>query len=157
MKSKTSWREKLNRDKGLPKVVKIPPRMAERRGKGTLVVAAPREVDALMRNVPKGKVTTINDIRAALARKYNATLGCPMTTGIFARIAAEAAAEAEAKGKKRITPYWRTLKTGGELNPKYPGGVKEQKRRLNREGHRLVVVGNKVCVRDYEKVLAKLS
>lgn len=83
MKSKTSWREKLNRDKGLPKVVKIPPRMAERRGKGTLVVAAPREVDALMRNVPKGKVTTINDIRAALARKYNATLGCPMTTGIL--------------------------------------------------------------------------
>ena len=74
-----------------------------------------------MRKVPKGKLTTINEIRSALARKHRVDVGCPITTGIFAWIAANAAEEAAADGAKRVTPYWRTLKTGGELNPKYPG------------------------------------
>lgn len=157
MKSRKSWREKLAHDKGLPKVETIPPRMRKRWGEGTLVIAAPREVDALMRRVPKGKVTTINEIRAALARKHKATIGCPMTTGIFARIAAEAAAEDEAAGKKRMTPYWRTLKSGGELNPKYPGGVKAQTRRLKAEGHFVIAAGKRAVVREFEKVMAQLA
>jgi alkylated DNA nucleotide flippase Atl1 len=60
--------------------------------------------------------------------------------------------------KKRITPYWRTLKTGGELNPKYPGGVQAQSARLRAEGH--VIASGKgkkpPKVKDYEKRLAKL-
>jgi hypothetical protein len=66
--------------------------------------------------VPKGKLITVNEIRAALAKKHGASIGCPITTGIFALVAARAAAENEADGKKRITPYWRTLKAQGELN-----------------------------------------
>ena len=88
------------------------------------MIPAPREVDALMKQVPTGGVVTINELRAALAKKHKADFACPITTGIFSWIAAHAAAEAEAEGKKRITPFWRTLKTGGEVNPKYPGGVK---------------------------------
>lgn len=38
-------------------------------------------------------------------------MACPVTTGIFAWIAAHAAAEAEESGGK-ITPDWRTLKHG---------------------------------------------
>lgn len=156
MKAKKSWREKLADDKDLPKVVPIPPRMARTWGKGTLVIPAPREVDALMRKVPKGKLVTINELRAALARQHKATIGCPMTTGIFAWIAAHAAAEDEAAGKKRVTPYWRTLKSGGELNPKYPGGVKEQTKRLVGEGHRVVHKGKKIVVSDFAAALCQL-
>ncbi|MFQ6079623.1 MAG: hypothetical protein ACE5NJ_10890, partial [Thermodesulfobacteriota bacterium] len=80
-------------------------------------------------------------------------IGCPITTGIFAWIAAHAAMEEAVEGKEEITPYWRTLKAGGELNPKYPGGIKGQRARLQLEGHRVVQKGKKYIVVDYEKSL----
>ncbi|HEX5219260.1 MAG TPA: hypothetical protein VFZ59_06805 [Verrucomicrobiae bacterium] len=150
---KKSWREKLADDKDLPKVGKVEGKMSQRWGTGTMVIAAPREVDALMRQVPKGCVVTINELRAALAKKHQAGFACPITTGIFSWIAAHAAAEAEAAGTKRITPYWRTLKTGGEVNPKYPGGVAALAKRLRAEGHRLISKGKRVVVADYEQKL----
>src|SRR6185369_12867729 len=110
--ARKSWREKLADNKGLPKVGRIEGKMTTRWGTGTMVIPAPCEVDEIMRRVPRGKLTTINEIRAALARKHNVDVGCPITTGIFAWIAAHAAEEAAADGQKRITPYWRTLKTG---------------------------------------------
>lgn len=130
-----TWREKLADDKGLPRVFKIQPEKEKRWGKGTCAIPAPREVDALIRKIRKGRVATINELRAAVARKHRATIGCPITTGIFSWIAAHAAAEVEAEGKKRITPWWRVLKQGGKLNPKFPGGIREQARRLRAEGH----------------------
>ena len=151
-----SWKKKLDDDKGLPKVEKITGNMSQKWGKGTVVIPAPREVDEMMRKIPRGNLTTINEIRGALARKHGATIGCPITTGIFAWIAANAAAEDEAEGKKSITPYWRTLKTGGILNEKYPGGVERQKQFLEKEGHKVAQKGKKCCVIDYEKYLAKL-
>jgi alkylated DNA nucleotide flippase Atl1 len=130
--------------------------MSKRWGTGTVVIPAPMEVDALMRRVPKGKLVTINEIREALAKKHNATIGCPMTTGIFAWIAAHAAEEQRREGKKDITPYWRTLKAGGVINPKYPGGVEGQKKLLEREGHKVIQKGKKYVVADYKKSLIKL-
>jgi len=79
-----------------------------------------------------------------------------MTTGIFARIAAEAAAEALAEGKKDITPYWRILKADGVINEKYPGGVEAQKKLLEEEGHKVIQQGKKYVVTDFGKYLAKL-
>ena len=153
MKKKKSWREKLADDKDLPKVGEVTGKMTERWGTGTMVIPAPREVDALMRQVPKGRLVTINELRIALARKHKAGFACPITTGIFSWIAAHAAAEAEAEGTKRITPYWRTLKTGGEVNPKYPGGVAALTKRLRAEGHKLVSKGKRTMVADFEKKL----
>ena len=153
MKLKKSWREKLADDKGLPKVGKVTGKMAQRWGTGTMVIPAPREVDALMKQVPKGRLVTINELRAALAKKHKAGFACPITTGIFAWIAAHAAAEAEADGAKRITPYWRTLKNGGEVNAKYPGGVDSLANRLRVEGHKLVTKGKRTLVANFEKKL----
>jgi alkylated DNA nucleotide flippase Atl1 len=152
-KARKSWREKLADDKGLPKIGKVTGKMTRRWGAGTMVIPAPREVDALMRQVPKGRVVTINELRAALAKKHKADFACPITTGIFSWIAAHAAAEDEAEGKKRFTPYWRTLKTGGEVNPKYPEGVKAIARRLRAEGHKIIAKGKRVLVVDSEKKL----
>ncbi|MFC1905244.1 hypothetical protein ACFLXL_00360, partial [Chloroflexota bacterium] len=129
-----SWREKLADSKGLPKVQEITPNMSQRWGTGTVVIPAPWQVNEIMKRVPRGKLVTINEIRQELARKYGASIGCPITTGIFAWVAANAADEDEMEGKKDITPYWRTLKSGGELNPKYPGGIEAQRARLEAEG-----------------------
>ena len=159
MGKRKSWREKLLDNKGLPKVEKITSEIAARWGAkvgDTLLIPAPVEVDEIMRKVPKGKLITINEIRKALARKHNATICCPMTTGIFARIAAEAAVEAMADGEKNITPYWRTLKAGGVINDKYPGGAESQKKLLEEEGHRVVKKGKKYAVANFEKHLIKL-
>jgi hypothetical protein len=93
-----------------------------------------------------------------LAKKHGATIGCPITTGIFTNIAARAAEEAAAEGKKDITPYWRTLKVGGALNEKYPGGVEVQASRLREEGHIIEPgkAGKPKRVKDFEKALVKL-
>ncbi|MBN1357997.1 MGMT family protein [Candidatus Bathyarchaeota archaeon] len=152
-KKKTTWVEKLNESKGLPKVEKITDKLSKRWGTGTIVIPSPIEVYELMRKVPAGKLTTINDIRTALARKHKATIGCPMTTGIFAWVAANAAEEREQSGEKDITPYWRTLKTSGVLNEKYPGGAEAQKLRLEREGHTVIKKGKKFKVLNYEEAL----
>jgi hypothetical protein len=153
MKPKKSWREKLADDKGLPKVSQVAGKLTRRWGTGTFVIPAPSEVDALMQQVPKGRLVTINELRAALAKKHRTDFACPITTGIFSWIAAHAAAEAEAEGARRVTPYWRTLRTGGELNPKYPGGVAGIAKRLRAEGHRPVAKGKRMLVADYEKKL----
>jgi len=145
-KKRKSWQEKLADSKDLPRVEEITEKMSKRWGSGTVVIPAPKEVDEIMARVPEGKLITINQIREVLAQKHGATIGCPMTTGIFAWIAAHAAAE----GKKDTTPYWRTLKTGGEINPKYPGGVESQKKLLETEGHTVIQKGKKYVVDDFE-------
>ena len=150
---KKSWREKLADDKDLPKIGEATGKLSKRWGEGTFVIPAPREVDALMKKVPKGRVVTINDLRTALARKHKTDFTCPITTGIFSWIAANAAAEDEAAGKKRVTPFWRTLKTGGEINPKYPGGAEGVAKRLRDEGHKILTKGKRMLVADFEKKL----
>jgi alkylated DNA nucleotide flippase Atl1 len=153
MAKRKTWREKLADSKDLPKVERITGKMVNRWGLGTVAIPAPADVDAVMRKVPPGKLITINEIRALIAARHGATIGCPITTGIFAWIAAHAAEEAAAEGAQDTTPYWRTLKSGGELNPKYPGGVVRLKERLEAEGHRVVARGKRHVVAEYEKSL----
>lgn len=156
MPRRKSWLEKLKDSKDFPRVEEITEKMSKRWGTGTVVIPAPMEVDEIMRKVPEGKLITINDIRAVLAKKHKATIGCPICTGIFARVAAGAAEEQRQRGEKNITPYWRTLKSSGEINEKYPGGVEGQRKLLEKEGHRVVQKGKKYVVVGYEKSLVKL-
>ena len=57
-RKRKSWREKLADDKGLPKVGEVSAKMSRRWGQGTMVIPAPREVDAVMRGVPRGRLIT---------------------------------------------------------------------------------------------------
>jgi hypothetical protein len=153
---KKSWREKLASDNGLPKVTVIDDTMPAKWGRGRCVIPAPREVDSLMRKVKEGRLTTIEQLRRALAAKHKTDMACPITTGIFAWIAAHAAEEGALAGEAKTTPWWRTLKTGGELNPKYPGGIEAAAERLRDEGHTIFQKGKRWFVKDYECALAKL-
>jgi hypothetical protein len=137
MKTRKSWREKMDNPK-LPKLVAIPRNMQKRLGAGTMLVPSPGEVEAFIRTVRPGSVTTVSQIREFLAGKYSADVTCPLTTGIFVRIAAEAAEEEACSGNAKITPYWRVLKDDGSLNPKFPGGVGRQAEKLRAEGHRIL-------------------
>jgi len=156
-KAKKNWTEKLSDSKDLPKVVKIEGKMSKRWGEGTVAIPAPIEVDSLMRKVPKGKVTTINEIREAIAKKHKATIGCPITTGIFAWVASHAAEEKKDAGEKDTTPWWRTLKSDGSLNEKYPGNIELQKDLPEGEGHEIIKKGKKYIVVDLKESLFRPS
>ncbi len=160
-KLKETWKEKLGstaKRQNLPRVFEVEGNMSRKWGEGTCVIPSPVEVDALMKSVPEGKLITINQIREYMAKKYNATFGCPITTGIFVGMAAKAAAEDAAAGKKDITPYWRTMKGKGELNEKYPGGIAEQAAKLKAEGHTIEKdkAGKPKRVKGWEDKLVKV-
>ncbi len=74
-KPRRSWQEKLADDKGLPRVAEVSEKMSQKWGTGTVCIPAPREVDETMRLVPEGRLITINQIRARLARKHGASFG----------------------------------------------------------------------------------
>jgi len=115
----------------------IPAPLQRTMGPGTMIVPRPTDVEAAMRLPRKGKLITLTQIRARLARAANVDQCCALTTGIFARLAAEAAQEDAATGKPRITPWWRTIRDNGKLIDKFPGGGKIQADHLQREGFKL--------------------
>ena len=155
-KPKDYWTQKLKKTKGVPKVSKIEGKLTKTWGKGTVCIPSPMEVNNIMKKVPKGKLITINQIRKKVARKHKATLGCPITTGIFAWISANAAEEQSKQGKKNTTSYWRTLKVDGVLNEKYPGGIAGQSKKLRAEGHKIKKKGKKkYSVAEYQAKLVR--
>jgi len=151
--AKKTWVEKLNDAKDLPKIVKLNEKAAQHWQGETMVVPAPLEVDEIMKKIPRGKLITIDGIRKKLAEKHKTDIGCPLTTGIFSWIAAGAAGEEMAAGKKNITPFWRTLKSNGELNPKYPGGIEFQSDQLSHEGFEIDISQKNPRVKDFENYL----
>ena len=79
-----------------------------------------------------------------------------MTAGIFISLSAQANNE---RDDDKI-PFWRTLKTDGELNPKYPGGIEYQRKMLEMEGHEIFTKGRKnirYFVKDFENDLYDLG
>ena len=124
----------------------------EKYGGDRMYFAPPIDYDRVMRQVPCGKVTTIGEIREYFARQSGADFTEPITAGIFVSIAAWASYQRT----EDETPYWRTLKANGELNPKYPGGIEAQREKLEAEGHTVIQKGRtniRYYVKNYEEVL----
>lgn len=127
----------------------------EKYGGNKMYFAPPMDYDKIMKTVPYGKVTTVGDIREYFAKQNDADFTEPITAGIFVSIAAWASFQRT----EDETPYWRTLKANGELNPKYPGGEEAQKEKLEAEGHTVLTKGRtniKYYVKDYKKALHQL-
>lgn len=143
--------------KDMPKFQTITDKASiEKYGGDRMYFAPPKDYDAVMKLVPHGKVITVGDIREYFAKKTGADFTEPITAGIFVSIAAWASFQRT----ENDTPYWRTLKAKGELNPKYPGGVEAQKEKLEAEGHTIIQRGRKnirYYVKDYESALFELS
>ena len=151
---KKDFNAMLRDSKDMPKVqIVTDPATIEKYCGTRMYFAPPLAYDALMKQVPAGKLTTVGALRAHLARQAGADFTEPITAGIFVSIAAWASVQ---RGGAEETPWWRTLKAGGELNPKYPGGAEEQKRLLEAEGHTVTARGRKnlrYYVQDFEKAL----
>ncbi|MFN8244818.1 MAG: hypothetical protein U0T56_00345 [Ferruginibacter sp.] len=156
-KTSPSWRSKLEKEME-PRLVGVPDAWARAMGTGKMLIPTPRLIDDLVKKIPKGKLATVNQLRETLAARYHADVTCPLTTGIFLNISAHAAEEDISAGKKRVTPYWRVLKEGGLLNPKFPGGCAMHASRLKAEGFGVMPARgkDKFVVKDFEKKLCNL-
>lgn len=148
----------LRDSKDMPKFKTITDRKSiEKYGGDRMYFAPPIDYDAVMKRVPFGKLATVGQIRAHFAKRSGADFTEPITAGIFVSIAAWASYQ---RGGEDETPYWRTLKANGELNPKYPGGVEAQREKLEAEGHTVVRRGRKnfrYYVQDYKASLFDLE
>ena len=155
--ARKSFNEKLQDSKDMPKIVVIDDEKSiERYGGSQMLIAPPLEYNEIMAQIPEGKLITTREIREYLAKKHNAEFTCPMTAGIFISLSAQASCE---RTEDRI-PFWRTLKTDGELNPKYPGGIEYQKEKLASEGHTFTTKGRKnirYFVENYDNFLYDLE
>jgi hypothetical protein len=123
-----------------------------------MLIPKPLDIDALIQCIPRGKLAAVIQIRDKLAKDACANCCCPLTTGIFLRIVAEAAEDDLINGKKDVTPYWRVVKANGILNERFPGGVEAQSARLQAEGHTICSIGNKKPPRviNFELALQEL-
>lgn len=153
-----SWKLKMEKPSE-PEIVKLPPNMPAAWGKGTMVIVTPKIIDALVNTVPQGKLITIGAMRKKFAHDYETDTTCPLTTGIFLRIVAEAAEENRREGKNNITPYWRVVRDTGEMIDKFPGGIEAHAKKLKDEDLAILVTGrkgNKLVVADLEAHLQSL-
>lgn len=147
----------LHEDKGMPKIqIVTDPATIQKYGGTRMYFAPPLDYDKMMRKIPVGKLITVGALREYFAKANDADFTEPITAGVFVSIAAWASFQR----REDPTPYWRTLKAGGELNPKYPGGVEAQKEKLEAEGHTVIQRGRKnirYYVKDYEQALMPLQ
>ena len=120
----------MNNNKDMPKIQVVKDEKTIKKYGGTkMFFAPPLYYDKLMKKVPKGKLITVSQMRDYLAKQNNADFTDPMTAGIFINIVAWASYQRN----EDITPYWRTLKSDGELNVKYPEAIELQKNYLKKK------------------------
>lgn len=154
--SRKDFNAMLNNSKDMPKIQIVSDEKVIKKYGGTrMFFAPPLYYDKLMKKVPSGKLLTIGQMREYFAKHNSADFTDPMTAGIFVNIAAWASYQRN----EDITPYWRILKSDGELNVKYPEAIELQKRLLEAEGHTIISKGIKnikYYVKDFEKSLIEL-
>ena len=153
---KKDFNKMMNENKGMPKIQIVTDEKTIKKYGGTkMFLAPPTYYDELIKRVPKGKLITVGQMRDYLAKQNHADFTDPMTAGIFVNIVAWASYQRDTD----ITPYWRTLKSDGELNVKYPEAIDLQRRLLEEEGHTIITKGTKnvkYYVKDFEKSLVEL-
>ncbi len=149
IKSSTHWADKMKKP-AAPFVEVVEEQKGPVYPPGRMLIATPIAIDDIVRTIPKGELLTSGKLRNMLAAKYDADYACPMTTGIFLRIAAEYAEEQRSGGVKNITPYWRVIRDDGSLIDKLPGGVTHQAELLAKEGFTFQPKGkNNLRVKDF--------
>ncbi|QYK53065.1 MAG: hypothetical protein KF824_12510 [Fimbriimonadaceae bacterium] len=108
--AKKTWAEKLNNGKE-PVVELIEKDFSWVKAGTKILIVNPLVMKARIEAIPRGQTKTVPQIREELAKEYGADMTCPMSSGIFVRIAAEAAWDEHITGKsiEEITPFWRVI------------------------------------------------
>jgi hypothetical protein len=121
--AKKTWLEKFNVARE-PVIEITDNKFADIPEGSKMLIATPKVVDEYVRQIPKGKHTSLQQMRKDLAAEFNAEYTCPITSGIFLRIASELAYEQFQNGTpiKKITPFWRMIDKKAPLAKKLSFG-----------------------------------
>lgn len=151
--TKKPWAEKMKHP-AQPVIEVVANSISKTYPEGRMLIATPMVIDEVVKGIPKGELMTSGRLRSILADKFNADYACPMTTGIFLRIAAEYANEQMENGVKNVTPFWRVIRDDGSLIDKLPGGIEHQAELLEKEGYTFVPKGkNNLRVKGFENYI----
>jgi hypothetical protein len=134
MASKKSWLDKLN-EKREAKIKKIEIDFADIPAGSTLLIATPKLIDQYIQEIGFGKRADTKTLRKDLAIEHNADYTCPVTTGIFLRIVAEANYEKLQQGNliEEITPFWRVIEPNSTLAKKLTFGQEFLLKQIDKE------------------------
>lgn len=164
---KKSWQEKMADKPKLPKTLTLEKgfpcynavhSMGVNAGESVVLVNA-SEIIPIMQKVPKGKLITIIEICKNIAKKHKTKGCCSLVSGIHVMTIANTVSEIISEGIKSDIakiPYWRTVKSHGELNPKYPGGLENHAELLKKEGFKIEKKGKRWFIKDWEKYLIEI-
>jgi hypothetical protein len=162
-----TWYEKMQDKPGYPKVLTLEkgfPCYNAVHSIGAdegdpVVIVNPSEIIPLMAAVPQCRLTTVIEICKHVAIQHGVKGCCSLVTGIYTMTIANAVEECRANGthlELLKIPWWRTLKSEGYLNEKFPGGQEAQKSHLEAEGFQVIARGSKYQVKDWQDHLAEL-
>jgi len=84
-----------------PKIVPVPEKMQKFYGKGKMLHPEMRMVVYYIELIPRGKISTIDELAKQLAKTYGADVTCPMRTGNLLKKLSKTASK---------TPFWRVIK-----------------------------------------------
>ena len=135
MKTKKTWADKVRTSKA-HEVKPAPMDIAGMKAGQIMLVPSPQIIEEFIRTIPRGQSMDVRTFRNALASKYGADVGCPITTGILLRMVAEAAYEAYTLGTDidEITPVWRVLDSSSPTTNKLTCGPEFITLQREREG-----------------------
>ncbi len=118
-KQKT-WTEKLGHPEK-PHLTTLPKSIWGAQAGDVLLISTPNDIKSYIEKIRPGETTSVQAMRADLAGEKEAATTCPLTTGIFLRIVAEAALERLELGEEP-TPFWRVVDPKSPLAKKLSCG-----------------------------------
>ena len=82
-----------------------------------MLISSPRSIANYIAKIPYGTEKSVKLMRLELAENANADNTCPLTCGIFLRIAIESSFE-QSNGAKPDLPFWRVIDRNSSLKKK---------------------------------------
>lgn len=115
-----AWHDKLHCER-MPQIKMLDKDAAGMKAGMRMYISTPLELDSRIRVIPSGECVSVAHLRLELAQPAGADVTCPLTTGIFLRIVAEAAWEAHVTGQSldTVTPFWRVIEAASPLARKF--------------------------------------
>ncbi len=132
-------------------IVQIAPQLERFFGtSGRMLKPCAATVAALIAQIPNGQVVTSDVLRRKLADQFGVEVACPYDTKMaLLKISNDSGLNDSGLN----VPYWRVIKTNGELNHQYRGGLEAQMALLQSEGFTVDDSGKKPRIKPFKDKL----
>ena len=136
-------------------IVQIAPQLERFFGtSGRMLKPCAATVAALVAKIPAGQLVTMDSLRRKLADQFGVEVACPYDTKMALL---EIANDPSLNQSGLNLAYWRVIKTNGELNPNYPGGLEAHAAFLQSEGFTVDDSGKRPRIKPFKGKLFRFN